>query len=101
MLCRVQDAEKRYQEFEARARGFLIQGIEERRKAVRILIAARERLRQKEADAEQEGESLDEMDARLKVETLKVLERQEKFLNDLDTGEPVEISPGYRLRKSR
>ena len=101
MLCRVQDAQKEFRGFEARARGFLIQGIEERRKAVKILIAARECLRQKEVNAEQEGESFDEKDVRLKAETLKALERQEKFLNDLDAGETVEISPGYRLRKSR
>ena len=101
MLCRVQDSEKKYHEFEARARGFLIRGIEERRKAVKILIAARECLRQKEKEAEQDGESFNEEDARLKAETLKVLERQEKFLNDLDAGEPVEVSPGHRLRKPR
>ena len=101
MLCKVRDAEKKYQEFEARTYGFLIQGIDERRRAVRILIAARECLRQKEREAEQEGEPFDEKDARLKVETLRVLERQEKFLNDFDAGEPVEISPGLRLRKPR
>ena len=47
-LCRVQDAEKKCQEFEARARSFLVQGIKERQRAVRLLIAARECLRQKE-----------------------------------------------------
>jgi len=79
----------------------LVRGIEERRKAVKILIAAREYLRQKEKEAEEGGGSFDEKGARLKAETLKVLERQEKFLNDLDGGEPVEISPGHRLRKPR
>ena len=101
MLCRIQDSEKRYQEFEARARGFLVRGIEERRKAVKILIAARECLQKKEKEVEQDGEPFDEKDARLKAETLKILERQEKFLNDLDAGEPVEVSPGHRLRKPR
>jgi len=101
MLCRVQDSEGRCREFEARARGFLLKGIEERRKAVKILIAARESLRQKEKEAEQDGEPFDEKDARLKAETLKVLERQEKFLNNLDAGEPVEVSPGHRFRKPR
>lgn len=66
-----------------------------------ILIAARVFLQQKEKEAEQEGKSFNEREARLKAETLKVLERQEKFLNDLDAGEPVEISPGYGLRKTR
>jgi len=79
----------------------LVQGIKERKRAVRLLIAARECLRQKEIEAEKEGEPFNEREARLKVETLKVLERQEKFLNDLDAGEPVEIAPGHRLRKSR
>lgn len=101
MLCRLQDAEKRYKESEARARGFLVKGIEERRKAARLLIAARECLRQKEKEVDQENESFDEKDVRLRAETLKVLERQEKFLNDLDAGDPVEISPGHRLRKPR
>ena len=79
----------------------MVKGIEERRKAARLLIAARECLRQKEKEVEQEGESFDEKDVRLRAETLKVLERQEKFLNDFDGGEPVELSPGHRLRKSR
>ena len=100
-LCRVQDAERKCQEFEARAHSFLVRGIKERRVAVTLLVAARECLRQKETKAEQEGESFDEMEARLKVETLKVLERQERFLNDLDAGDPVEIAPGHSLRKSR
>lgn len=64
---------------------------------MRILIAARECLRQKEAETN--GEPFNEKEARLKAETLEVLERQEKFLNDLDAGEPVEIAPGHRLRK--
>jgi len=101
VLCKIQDAEKECQEFEARARVFLVQGINERRRAVKLLIAARECLRQKETKVEQEGEPFDEKEARLKVETLKVLERQEKFLHDLDAGEPVEVAPGHVLRKSR
>lgn len=99
MLCKAKDAEKKCQEFEAHARNFLVRGINERRRAVKILIAARECLRQKEAKGEEEGESFGMREARLKAETLEVLKRQEKFLNDLDAGEPVEIAPGHRLRK--
>jgi hypothetical protein len=99
VLCKAKDAEKKCQEVEARAHSFLVRGIIERRRAVKILIAARECLRQKEVEAEEEGETFDEKEARLKAETLEVLERHEKFLNDLDGGEPVEIAPGYRLRK--
>lgn len=95
VLCKAKDAEKKCQEFEARARGFLVRGIAERRKAVMIMMAVKECLRQKE----EKGEPFDEKEARLKAETLAVLERQEKFLNDLDSGEPVEIAPGIRLRK--
>jgi len=97
VLCRAKDAERKCQELEARAHSFLVRGINERRRAMRILIAARECLRQKEVEAD--GEPFDEKEARLKAETLEVLERQEKFLNDLDAGEPVEIAPGHRLRK--
>lgn len=79
----------------------MVKGIEERRKAARLLIAARECLRQKEKEVEQEGESFDEKDVRLRAETLKVLERQERFLNDFDAGEPVELSPSHGLRKPR
>lgn len=99
LLCKVKDAEKKCQEFEARAHSFLVRGVIERRRAVNILIAARECLLQKEAKAEEEGEPFDEKEARLKAETLKVLERQEKFLNRLDAGEPIEIAPGHSLRK--
>ena len=60
-----------------------------------ILIAARDCLRKKE----EEGEPFDKKEARLKAETLAVLERQAKFLDDFDGGEPVEIAPGHRLRK--
>lgn len=99
VLCKAKDAEKKCQEFEARAHNFLVRGINERRRAVKILIAAKECLRQKEAKAEEEDEPFDEKEARLKAETLEVLERQVKFLNDLDAGEPVEVAPGHRLRK--
>lgn len=101
VLCKAKDVEKRCQEFEARAHSFLVQGINERRKAVNVLIVTREYLRQKEAEAEKKGELFGETEARLKAETLKVLERQEKFLNDLDAGDPIEIAPGHSLRKSR
>ena len=100
-LCKIQDADRKCREFEARGRIFLVQGIKERRTAVKLLLAARECLRQKEAEAEKKGELFGETEARLKAETLKVLERQEKFLNDLDAGDPVEIAPGHSLRKSR
>ena len=101
MLCEVKGAEKKCQEFEARARGFLAQGIKERQRAVKILILARESLLQREKKAEEDGEAFGKMEARLKEETLRVLERQEKFLNDFATGEPVEIAPGHRVRKGR
>jgi hypothetical protein len=99
----MQEAKKKCQEFEARGYSFLVQGIRERRRATILLIAAKECLRQKEAKAEQEGEPLKEIEAKLKAETLKVLERQEKFLNNLDSGDPVEVAPGhsFRFRKSR
>ena len=59
-------------------------------------------LLKREREAKEEGKSFDKgLEARLKMETLKVLERQEKFLNDFEAGEPVEIAPGYSLRKSR
>ena len=99
MLCRANDAERKCQEIQARARNFLVRGINERRRAVRILTAARECLQKKEAEAEEGGEPFDEKDARLKAETMEVLKRQERFLNDLDIGEPVEIASGHRFRR--
>jgi len=61
---------------------------------------ARDFLRWKETEAKQKGESFGVTEAWLKAETLKVLERHEKFLNGFDAGEPVEIAPGHSLRKS-
>ena len=82
-------------------RGFIAQGVSDRKTAAKLLIAAKECLQQKEMEAKQEGGSLDEKEAFLKVETLKVLERQERFLKDLDAGKPVEIAPGRGIRKPR
>lgn len=102
-LCKVQDVEKKGKESEARARSFVVQGIKERRMAVSLLIAAKECFRQKEMKAKGEGEPPDGMEASLKAETLRVLERQEKFLNGFDAGDPVEIAPGHTVtfRKTR
>ena len=100
-LCKIRDAEKKCQEFEARARSFLLEGIREKRAAVNILIAVKVFLLQKEKEAEKEGRHFGETEAMLKAETLKVLERQERFLNDLDAGDPVEIAPGHSLRRPR
>ena len=82
-------------------RTFLDQGIKERRKAANLLITAKLFLLQKEAEAKRKGEPFGTTEASLKAETLKILERQEKFLNDFDAGEPVEIAPGHSLRKPR
>jgi len=93
--------ETKRREFEARTRSFLGQGIKERRVAAKLLIAAKACLQEKEAEAKQKGEPFGVTEAFLKAETLRVLKRQEKFLNDFDAGEPVEIAPGYSLRKPR
>ena len=99
VVCKTQDTEKTSEELYRRAHEFLMQGIEERRRAVKILAVTKACLLQKEREAEEKGELFDKKEALLKAETLKILERQEKFLNDLDSGEPVEISPSWRLRK--
>ena len=82
-------------------RSFLDQGIKERRKAADLLITAKLFLQKKEMEAKRKGEPFGVTEASLKAETLKILERQEKFLNDFDAGEPVEIAPGHSLRKPR
>jgi hypothetical protein len=66
-----------------------------------ILTAAKNCLQKKEREAEEAGEAFGKKEAMLKEETLKVLERQEKFLNDFDCGEGVEVAPGHRIRKPR
>jgi hypothetical protein len=100
-FCETQRAEKRCKELQARAHKLLEKAIDERRNAAKILVAAKECLQQKEREAEEGGEPFDEKEARLKVETLRLLERQEKFLDDLESGEPVEISPGCGFREGR
>lgn len=101
MFCKAKDTERKCKEFQARAHGFLIQGINERRKAVMLLIAAKEGLRRMEAKANEKDESFDKREALLKAETLKALERQEKLLNDFDAGKPIEIAPSYITRRPR
>ena len=101
MFYKAKDTEKKCKEFQARAHGFLAQGISERRKAVMLLIAAREGLRRMEAKANEKSEPFDKREALLKAETLKVLERQEKFLNDFDAGKPLEIASDYITRRRR
>ena len=65
-----------------------------------ILAATKICLQKQEREGEEVGETFGEREAILK-ETLKVLERQEKFLNGFDRGEAVEVAPGHRIRKAR
>jgi len=67
--------------------------------AADLLVITRKIILQKEMEARQRGVSFGVKEAWLKAETLKLLERQEKFLNDFDAGDPVEIAPGHNLRK--
>jgi len=73
----------------------------ERKKAVRLLIEAKVCLLQKEAEAKQKGEAFGKKEASLKAETLRMLERQEMFLDDFYVGEPVDIAPSHSARASR
>ena len=91
---------KKHQEFEIRVHSFLAQAIKEKKMAAGLLNAAKACLQEKERKAKQEGESFGKREALLKAETLRLLERHEKFLSGLDD-KGVEVAPSHSVaRKS-